>query len=391
MQSVTIVRESPIIKTARMLQLCGMFDLNDTAHSREEWVVNLNLPDDWSVGLIVGPSGCGKSTVARTLWPEDMTPEWAWDEDKSIVDSFPRDMQIRDVAELLSSVGFSSPPSWLRPYRVLSTGEQFRVTMARTLAEMKELAVVDEFTSVIDRTVAKIGSAAIAKTVRRRKQRVIAVTCHEDVADWLQPDWTYRPDVNALARGCLQRPSINLEVRRVHSSAWAIFRKHHYLSAEINKAAACFVATWDDRPVAFASCLHFPHPKCPNTKREHRTVCLPDFQGVGIGNALSDWLASLCTARGARYLSLTSHPSMIRARSKSKHWRCIAAPNCKTKTIPPGFRTEASGKSGKMAMRMRATFEYIGPKMDAVLAEKIWSGEGGSTPTCALQSSGGDA
>jgi len=375
-QSVTIVRESPIIKTARMLQLCGMFDLVDAAHSRQEWTVNLDLPEEWNIGLIVGPSGCGKSTIARTLWSKEIAPEWTWDANKSIVDSFPRDVQIRDVVELLSSVGFSSPPSWLRPYRVLSTGEQFRVSMARTLAEMKELAVVDEFTSVIDRTVAKIGSAAIAKTVRRRKQRFIAVTCHEDVAEWLQADWIYRPDVNTLARGSLQRPKINLAVRRVHSSAWEIFRKHHYLNTNIHKAATCFVATLEERPVAFASCLHFPHPKFPNTKREHRTVCLPDFQGIGIGNALSDWLASVCTGRGARYLSLTSHPSMIMARSKSSHWRCIAAPNCKTKTLPTnkgGLCGRASGKSGGFAMRMRATFEYIGPKIDAQTSERLWS------------------
>lgn len=66
-------------------------------------------------------------------------------------------MGIKDIVGLLSSVGFSSPPSWVRPFRVLSTGEQFRVTMARTLAEMPDLAVVDEFTSVVDRTVARPG------------------------------------------------------------------------------------------------------------------------------------------------------------------------------------------------------------------------------------------
>ena len=87
----------------------------------------------------------------------------------------------------MSSVGFSSPPSWVRPYHVLSNGEQFRVDIARTLSEKPQLAIVDEFTSVVDRTVAQIGSSAIQKTVRRRGQKFIAVSCHYDIVKWLEP------------------------------------------------------------------------------------------------------------------------------------------------------------------------------------------------------------
>lgn len=374
MQSVAIVRESPVVKSARVLQLCGMFDLESKTHSREQWTVDLPLPDEWNIGLIVGPSGCGKSTIARTLWPDALVGEWKWSDTASVIDAFPRDMKITDISTLLSSVGFSSPPSWLKPYRVLSTGEQFRVSMARTLAEMKDLAVVDEFTSVIDRTVAKIGSAAIAKTVRRRGQRLIAVTCHDDVAEWLCPDWIYEPTVNRLARGCLQRPEINLVVKRVHSDAWHLFRKHHYLSAEHHKSARCFCAFWNKTPVAFCSVLHFPHPRSRNMKREHRAVCLPDFQGVGIGNALSNLIASMCKGMGCRYVSITSHPGMIGYRSRSPQWRCIAAPNCKTKTFPHskcGIKSVSSQSAG-FAMRMRATFEYVGSPMNAAKAKQLW-------------------
>jgi ABC-type lipoprotein export system ATPase subunit len=374
MQGVTIVRESPVIKTARLLQLCGMFDLEDRTHSRETWQVSLDLPETWNVGLIVGPSGCGKSTVARTLWPDNIAPDWAWDDAKSVVDSFPASMKVREIAELLSSVGFSSPPSWLRPFRVLSTGEQFRVTMARTLAEMKDLTVVDEFTSVIDRTVAQIGSAAIAKTVRRRNQKMIAVTCHSDVAEWLCPDWIYEPATNRLARGSLQRPKIELTVKRVHSDAWQLFRKHHYLSENINTSGRCFVAFWRDRPVAFCSVLHFAHPRIANMKRGHRTVCLPDFQGVGIGNAMSDFIGSMCRGIGARYVSITSHPSMIAARTRSDKWRCTARPNATSKTLPnQTLNKDGAGKTNGLAMRMRATFEYVGTAMDATSARRLWS------------------
>jgi hypothetical protein len=42
--------------------------------------------------------------------------------------------------------------------------------------------------------------------------------------------------------------------------------------------------------------------------REHRTVVLPDFQGVGIGDALSEWLGAYLRSWGIRIRSLTSHP-----------------------------------------------------------------------------------
>ena len=43
-------------------------------------------------------------------------------------------MPIKDIVALLSAVGFASPPAWLRPFHVLSTGQQFRVTLALLLA-----------------------------------------------------------------------------------------------------------------------------------------------------------------------------------------------------------------------------------------------------------------
>src|SRR5207302_7587073 len=131
-------------------------------------------------------------------------------------DGFPYDLTIKEILALLSSVGFSSPPAWLRPFAALSTGQQFRVTLARLLAEQPALAVMDEFTSVVDRTVAQIGAHSLARTVRGRGQKFIAVTCHEDVEPWLNPDWVYRPDAGRFTWRLLQRrPAIALHVCRV--------------------------------------------------------------------------------------------------------------------------------------------------------------------------------
>jgi hypothetical protein len=72
-------------------------------------------------------------------------------------------------------------------------------------------------------------------------------------------------------------------------------------------------------PAAFTAVIHRPDP-AGGYWAEHRTVCLPDFQGVGIGNALSEFVAALFVATGKRYCSRTSHPAMIRHRASSKLW-----------------------------------------------------------------------
>lgn len=377
MPCVNIVRNSEIIRTPRVMQMEGMFDVPPSQKSFENWNINFELPEKWNIGLIVGPSGSGKTTVARSLFGNFMIDDWDWPDKKSILDGFPSDMGIKDIVNLLSSVGFSSPPSWVRSFNVLSNGEQFRVNMARTLAENKEIAVVDEFTSVVDRTVAQIGSAAIQKTVRKRNQKFIAVSCHYDIIDWLEPDWIFQPHTGELSvgRSLWQRPKIELKIQRVNSSAWKLFRKHHYLDNNLNPSSVCFCAFWNDIPVAFTAVLHFPHPIVKNIKREHRTVCLPDYQGVGIGNAMSAYIGSLCTALGYRFISQTSHPAMIQSRNISQDWKMIAKPNNKTKTMAKGFNGNSGPKN-----RLRATFEYVGKSLDKMEAQRVWSGLTKSTP-----------
>lgn len=363
-----ITVSSDIVRSPRVLQTEGMFDVPPTRRAELRWHTELPIEDrPWNIGLIVGPSGCGKTTLARRLFPNELGRRFEWPAGHSILDAFPEAMSIKDIIELLSSVGFSSPPSWLRPFGVLSNGEQFRVTLARLLAELPELAVVDEFTSVVDRTVAQLGSAALAKTVRRRNQRFVAVTCHEDVEQWLQPDWVYRPAEDRFAWRCLQRrPAITLTINRVHHSAWRLFKHHHYLTASINPAAVCFVAFWRDRPVAFDAWLPFfgkLKDKRP-ARRGHRTVCLPDYQGVGIGNALFSFGASLWTGLGYRAFSNTGHPAEIAHRLRSPLWKLTRAPS---RTA----RGHHSIDRARAFNRLTASFEYVGEALDRARALEV--------------------
>ena len=101
---------------------------------------------------------------------------------------------------MLCSVGFASPPDWLKGYDCLSQGEKMRVDIARALCLDEPLIVFDEFTSVVDREIAKVSAFAISKAVRSSKKKFIAVTCHYDVVDWLQPDWVFSTDNMEFSR-----------------------------------------------------------------------------------------------------------------------------------------------------------------------------------------------
>jgi energy-coupling factor transporter ATP-binding protein EcfA2 len=385
MPQFTATVSSPLHDSFRVRQIAGMFDLPLDPQTSVRFDVELPGPEeDWSIGLIVGPSGSGKSTVAHHAFAGQFYEPTDWPADRAVIDCFGQ-RSIKEITQTLSSVGFSSPPAWLRPYAVLSNGEKFRCDLAKSLIidswvgtnepsssdprpttpdpRPTPLIVFDEFTSVVDRTVARIGSAAVSKAIRsgRIKRRFVAVSCHYDIAPWLEPDWVLDMATRKLARGRLRRPAIQLEIIRTDRSAWSVFKRHHYLSADLHPAAACYAALVDGSPAVLTAVLPFPHPITPGW-REHRVVCLPDFQGLGLGNALSEFVASLYAATGKRYMSTTSHPAMIRHRAHSSLWRMSRPPS---RVKRGASRAMAAMKKTSSCNRLTAGFTFAGaPRFD---------------------------
>jgi energy-coupling factor transporter ATP-binding protein EcfA2 len=369
MQSFKHVVELDYHPTFRSEKVAGMFDVQISDKLRREWLVQLPIDEKpWSVGLIVGASGAGKTQLANHIWPGKVHQEFKWTA-SCFLDDFDENLEIRDITETLSKVGFSSPPQWLLPYRALSNGQKFRAELARALLQYEGLFVFDEFTSVIDRQVAQIGSFAFQKTVRKTGKQVVCVTCHYDVEPWLEPDWVFDVSSNSFRWGSLRRPSLTLEVCRVHHSAWDLFKEHHYLTASLNKAAACYVGLIDGRPVVFDAWLPFVGRISSTDTRKgyrgHRTVCLPDFQGLGFGNQLFTLLARMWSGLGYRVFSATTHPAEINKRIASGEWRCTGQGRSggERKVSPvPHF--------GHATNRLIARFEFIGrpmPREQAVL------------------------
>lgn len=382
MPNLELTVECPVYDSFRVQQVAGMFDVPLAAKSHERFSVELPARDEpWDVGLIVGPSGSGKSTVAGRCFADMLYRGADWPSNKAVIDCF-GDLPVRQVVELFTAVGFSSPPSWVKPYAVLSCGERFRCDLARALANGEwgmrnggdaeiatspppfpfqhsplPLVAFDEFTSVVDRNVARACSMAIAKGIRRGSIpcRFVAVTCHYDVAEWLEADWVLDMATGRLDRRRLRRPKIELEIHRSSLDPWQVFARHHYLSGSLAPGARCYLATWQGEPVTF--CATLPLIARRNHRRFTRIVTLPDYQGMGIGMRVVAAVASLHRAEGLRINVTSSHPALIGHCRRSADWRTVnvrkAGASRKQSARFPGYRNAAG--------RAVVSFEYIGP------------------------------
>ena len=188
-----ITKETKPKETFRVSSVLNAFDLSvDKVKEHFEGDIDIE-GKEWNIGLIVGSSGTGKSTIAKELFPDTYIFEQTYSEG-SVIDDMPKEKSVKEITKAFTSVGFASPPSWLKPYSVLSNGEKMRCDLAKSILEEKEIVVFDEFTSVVNREVAKTGSFAIQKAIRKLNKKFVAVGCHSDIIEWLQPDWIYNTD-----------------------------------------------------------------------------------------------------------------------------------------------------------------------------------------------------
>lgn len=299
------------------------------------------LPADdpsWRIGVIVGPSGSGKSSIGRQFWPDvDIAAlDAGWPTDQPLVDAIAPLGDFNAVTGALAAVGLGDVPAWLRPFQVLSVGEKFRAGVARVIADPPERIVIDEFTSALDRQIARFGALAFAKAWRRLQngQQCLLLTCHRDILGWVQPDWVFDTATGkySSAEG-VQRPRLELKIYRTNWSYWPMFEKHHYLKLPQMVAAHCYIGTVDEEPVCHLAVSSRNKGKDVEA-RACRLVVLPEWQGAGVGvrflNAICEM--NLRGDDGARFpgkpvttLFHTSHPGLAAALRRDGKWRQVSA------------------------------------------------------------------
>ena len=385
MPSLDITLETPISRSSRARQLEAMFDVPADELSRVPIKAEIPIEQrsDWRVGLIVGPSGSGKTTIARRMFGDAVATAHSW-KAASVIDDFDSRLSIQTITQTCSAVGFNTIPAWLRPFAVLSNGEQFRAELARNLAEASlsdvsaSLVVVDEFTSVVDRQVAKIVAHAVAKHVRKQTSamRFVGVSCHYDVIDWLQPNWVYDCGASRFDwRSLRRRPDVMCVVGRVPYAAWRMFAPFHYLTRNLHRAARCF-GLWVIDEHERATLTTFAGVLCrPISTRNRRSiwgisrvVTLPDWQGLGLAFVLMDSLGAAYTQRRCRFRMYPAHPSFVLSFDRSPKWAMI-------RPLGSYSSPSVSQISGAESIGGRpcAVFEYVGPSATQDEADRLFT------------------
>lgn len=314
---------TPLVSALKLdavtLEAISRFDYQPQEAKFYPWMMP-PLPSKFGIGLIVGGSGTGKSILLREFG-EIHQPHW--NPEVSIAGHFP-DYEL--ATESFYAVGLSSVPTWTKPYHVLSNGEKFRADLSRQIGNGQ---VVDEFTSVVDRTVAKATSRTLRKFVEQKEvKNLVLASCHHDIVSWLEPDWIIDTDAGMYCiqpKECLHREPLVAEIYQVKHTMWQYFMEHHYLTTDLNTSATCFLAVVNGQPAGFSAILYFPSGTIKNAYRESRIVVKPDFQGLGLGTRLSDWGAKYFTDAGYRFFGRTAHARLGEYREFSPLWKATSS------------------------------------------------------------------
>lgn len=307
------------------------------AESGANFSLDADLPVDdngWAIGVIVGPSGSGKTSLGRLFWGGGAFYDFdGWPVDRPIVDAIAPGESFDDVTAALAAVGLGDVPAWLRPFPVLSNGEKFRANLARIICDAPGRVVVDEFTSVVDRQIARFGALAFSKAWKRLAKesgnQCVLLSCHYDILEWVEPDWVFDTATGKYAgRGLWRRPRFDLDIWETDWRYWPLFEPHHYLKLPKMVAAKCYVGTVDGEPVT-----HMAMSTRPGLReaRGCRLVVMPEWQGAGVGLRFLNAVCRMWLDGENRFekkmptLFHTSHPGLCAALRRDKKWVQVSA------------------------------------------------------------------
>ena len=309
-----------------------------------------NIDASYSFGFVTGPSGSLKSVLVRHYFGECAATAASklWKNGVDVGCQL-KEAGMEDVDARLRAVCLS-PSVLTRPYEALSSGEQHQLDLLFVIG--RSSITIDEFTSALDRSLARRVAMGIAAYNRSHgATHVVLAGCHADFLADVGFEWVYdtmqasmRPP-HAHHANCAAvdytsdaaNVTIQLALKASHPSAWARFRAHHYKTANLSKLARCFVVVVESicvsgvdampacsgKEVAFSATIRHNGKKNAagqTPKRAHRTVVLPQWQGLGIGTRLTDAVGEVHRNEGADFFGQTVHPAFGAHRDRSPLW-----------------------------------------------------------------------
>ena len=188
--------DKPMTRTVKTDDLTDManecFDLPFDGTCKFYPFVVPQLPP-YRILAIVGKSGSGKSTMLKSLDEKESTLRYF--EGMTLPESF---IQLHtdngkdgfDAAlayvDRFRRLGLDPGAACQKVFCELSEGEKFRALLA---LQIDSYTVFDEFTSMVDRTVAEKVSRGLRQIVLKEDlHNVVVCSCHKDFIPWLQPD-----------------------------------------------------------------------------------------------------------------------------------------------------------------------------------------------------------
>jgi GNAT superfamily N-acetyltransferase len=136
---------------------------------------------------------------------------------------------------------------------------------------------------------------------------------------------------------------------------WQVFREHHYLNTKaLGAGIRCYVAKYEDKPIAFIAVSNV-HMKV-QYYRVSRLVVLPDYQGIGVGKRLLDFMADFFKRQTKRpFYIVTSNPQLIRG---LKGWQIKRFGHGSCGRSDTRINRELTKSNSRE--RLTASLEYVG-------------------------------
>jgi len=364
MQTYDVTLTHPIHNSYFCTRAANSLDIDVEKKSKHQLTIHADLDTPYNIGLILGASGSGKTTLCKKIFGEDCF-KTVLDESLPIIEQFPDEYDYEKRSNILCGVGLTQVPCWIRPISTLSNGQRARAECALLMCQ-NELTLIDEWTSVVDRTAAKIMSHCIQKYARKYNKSIILLSCHYDVLEWLNPDWVIDcnrqnyTDRRLLRRNFVRTEKLNFEIRACDKTSWKYFSKYHYLSerlAPLSHFFGLFHKTNQIGFIAYTSYIPYTQKMKLSKKKivlhANRIVIHPDYAGFGLGIRLTTEVAKLLIKKYELRCKFSSEP-MYHAMKKDNSWRIIETTR-NLKKAPTGLKR----KHGYRKQIKTYTFKFV--------------------------------